>query len=428
MSIYCIGDLHGRYDLFSMLLKKINFTPQTDKLYLLGDVIDWNYGGIQIIDFVMQHKESCVLLQGNHEDFFLYMTQAYDAVMYHPGIKQAVQAAVEVYSEELFSTVYEAFARKLSAKNRESFYKSPAIKKWLNTGAPHVRQKILDAMVDVAVSINFDRDKLAQIKWILCNLRGRYKTKPFVQELLEQSTEHYDEIKQYVHGCPDRIDFDYLGKQYCLLHWKGSINKDAPYFLEHPQANTSNVTYLFGHDPVPMLHRKIQRNYNSFSFNYRRIFSWLDANGNRYYNLDLSSNPIAALRIDDMSEYYVGIPSSKKKAAMWEVPEDVFPSSGIEYEWVEVARLENATFENAAIISRDHGCQEFVIGISSYSRCIHYARISWLDYRHGFVIKDWPENPSVADIIEKVREDFKAQCNTPDGMHIEQLLHGAERQ
>ena len=427
MSIYCVGDLHGRYDLVSMLLKKINFTPQTDKLYLLGDVIDWNYGGIKIIDFVMQHKESCVLLQGNHEDFFLSMTQAYDIVMYHPGVKQAVQAAVKVYSEDLFSTVYEAFVRKLSAKNRESFYESPTIKKWLKTGVPYVRQKILDSMVDVAVSLDYDKDKIVQIKCILCNLRGRYKTKPFVQELLEQSPEHYDEIKRYVQGCPDRIDFDYLDKQFCLLHWKGFINKDAPYFLEHPQANTSNVTYLFGHDPVPMLHRKIQSNYNNFSFNYRQIFSWLDSNGNRYYNLDLASNPIAALRIDDMSEHYVGMPTSKRNATTWDVPKDVFPSKGTEYEWIDLAHLENATFDNAAIITKDNGCQEFVIGISSYSQCIHYARISWLDYRHGFIIKDWLKSQSVTNIIEKVREDFKAQCTTPDGKHIEQLLRGAEK-
>ena len=54
MAVYCIGDLHGRYDLFTQLLKKIEFNPCEDKLYLLGDVIDRAYGGIKILDYIMQ--------------------------------------------------------------------------------------------------------------------------------------------------------------------------------------------------------------------------------------------------------------------------------------------------------------------------------------------------------------------------------------
>ena len=210
MAVYCIGDLHGRHDLFMMLLEKISFTPQTDKLYLLGDVIDWNYGGIKIIDYAMQHKDSCVLIQGNHEEFFVYMSKAYDIVMYDADVKQVLQAAVEVYSDELFSPVYDAFVGKLSKKNGEAFYKSPTIKKWLKAGTPHIRSRLLDAMVAVAKVLNYDKDKLAQIKWILSNLRSRYKTKPFVQELLKQTAEHYEKIKRYLKEAPDRISLDIL--------------------------------------------------------------------------------------------------------------------------------------------------------------------------------------------------------------------------
>lgn len=33
-----MGDLHGRYDLFTDALKKINFDSETDQVYILGDV------------------------------------------------------------------------------------------------------------------------------------------------------------------------------------------------------------------------------------------------------------------------------------------------------------------------------------------------------------------------------------------------------
>ena len=140
--------------------------------------------------------------------------------------------------------------------------------------------------------------------------------------------------------------------------------------------------------------------------------------------MDLASNPIAALRLDDMSEHYVGIPLTKKDSTTWEVPNDVFPSSGLEVEQIKIAHLENATFDNAAIISKDNGCQEFIIGISKYSKCIRYARVGWLDYRHSFEIRDWLFNQSINEIIEKVREDFNAQCQTLDGKKIDSLLRG----
>lgn len=90
MSIYCLGDLHGRYDLFNLLLKKIKFNPDEDKLYLLGDIIDWNLGGIKILDYIMEHQSSCTLLLGNHESHFLYMCKAYDIVMLDPRISIAI--------------------------------------------------------------------------------------------------------------------------------------------------------------------------------------------------------------------------------------------------------------------------------------------------------------------------------------------------
>ena len=210
---------------------------------------------------------------------------------------------------------------------------------------------------------------------------------------------------------------------FLLLHRKGDINTKAPLGLEYPHADTSNITYVFGHDPVPLLHRKMR---SSFSFDYRRAFSWIDSTGNRYYNLDLSSNPIVALRLDDMSEHYVGLPTTRNNATTWDVPNDVLPVVGTDYEWTDMARFGNATFDHAAIISKDNGCQEFVIGISRFRKSVYYARISWMDYRHGFTIENWLDNQTIEEIIEKVREDFRTQCDTPDGKWLEQRLRGAE--
>ena len=40
MSLYCIGDLQGCNAPFQRLLKKIDFSPSRDTLYLLGDLVN----------------------------------------------------------------------------------------------------------------------------------------------------------------------------------------------------------------------------------------------------------------------------------------------------------------------------------------------------------------------------------------------------
>ena len=39
MAVYVISDIHGNYDLFMELLKKIKLSGK-DTLYVLGDVVD----------------------------------------------------------------------------------------------------------------------------------------------------------------------------------------------------------------------------------------------------------------------------------------------------------------------------------------------------------------------------------------------------
>ena len=63
---YCISDVHGQGDLFEALLKKINYCEQSDKLYVLGDVVDRGPEGIKIISKIMD-MPSVELLLGNHE-------------------------------------------------------------------------------------------------------------------------------------------------------------------------------------------------------------------------------------------------------------------------------------------------------------------------------------------------------------------------
>lgn len=65
MSTYVISDIHGNFDKFMELLKKIQF-KETDTLFLLGDVIDRGDNGLKTLLYTMG-KPNIYGIIGNHE-------------------------------------------------------------------------------------------------------------------------------------------------------------------------------------------------------------------------------------------------------------------------------------------------------------------------------------------------------------------------
>ena len=66
---YIISDIHGCYDQYKALLKKINFS-QEDQLYILGDVVDRGPEPIKVLQDMMK-RANVKLIIGNH-DFVMY--------------------------------------------------------------------------------------------------------------------------------------------------------------------------------------------------------------------------------------------------------------------------------------------------------------------------------------------------------------------
>jgi serine/threonine protein phosphatase 1 len=68
-----ISDIHGCYEAFVTLLKKIKFSPKTDQLILLGDYIDRGNQSKEVLKHVMRMVEDgeAIALRGNHDQLFL---------------------------------------------------------------------------------------------------------------------------------------------------------------------------------------------------------------------------------------------------------------------------------------------------------------------------------------------------------------------
>lgn len=72
--IYVMSDLHGCYDKYEKMLKKINFNSN-DTLYILGDVADRGKDGLKIM-LDMLKKTNVIPLLGNH-DYMAYCSLKY---------------------------------------------------------------------------------------------------------------------------------------------------------------------------------------------------------------------------------------------------------------------------------------------------------------------------------------------------------------
>ena len=71
--ILCVSDIHGGYDLLDANLKKLNYNPKDDYLFILGDVINRGKNSLDSINYIIElcKKENVYMIKGNHEeDFF----------------------------------------------------------------------------------------------------------------------------------------------------------------------------------------------------------------------------------------------------------------------------------------------------------------------------------------------------------------------
>jgi serine/threonine protein phosphatase 1 len=68
-----ISDIHGCYDAWIVLLKKVAFHPKVDRLILLGDYVDRGNQSKEVMEHLIRMVQSgeAIALRGNHDQRFL---------------------------------------------------------------------------------------------------------------------------------------------------------------------------------------------------------------------------------------------------------------------------------------------------------------------------------------------------------------------
>ena len=124
---YVMSDLHGCYDKFIQMLKIIDF-KDNDELYILGDVFDRGNKPIDILDYIISHK-NIYLIKGNYEDMFCdyYINDDYNWIMYNGGdttLKQIQEYQMKVsfnYIENLYKYIKKLPLYKVIEVNNRKF-------------------------------------------------------------------------------------------------------------------------------------------------------------------------------------------------------------------------------------------------------------------------------------------------------------------
>lgn len=106
---YVMSDIHGKYDYFMDILKKIKFSDD-DILYINGDVIDRGEQPIKLLKYILSQK-NMILLIGNHEHMMLQALLSKDEdAMYQwscNGNENTLKQFEELTLVEQYSLLYD---------------------------------------------------------------------------------------------------------------------------------------------------------------------------------------------------------------------------------------------------------------------------------------------------------------------------------
>jgi bis(5'-nucleosyl)-tetraphosphatase (symmetrical) len=64
---YAIGDIQGCYHAFQALLERISFDQKSDRLWLVGDLVNRGNGSLEVLRWCYAHQDSLIVVLGNHD-------------------------------------------------------------------------------------------------------------------------------------------------------------------------------------------------------------------------------------------------------------------------------------------------------------------------------------------------------------------------
>lgn len=447
--------------MFIKLLEKIDFDYQNDKMIVLGDFIDCNSGSVKIINHFARNKASFEIILGNHEINFLNRTEFYDKYLSNKKVKEGVCILSENFYTSAFLEIRDIVIEYVKNNKIDVIDEDENIKDWLLTKRGYLngkRNKLLKSIKEFVRIINSDEEIYTEIINTFIYIfsdNNQYKEKYFFKEIVKLPFDKYVKICNFIssnkrnNSSNEYLDYDnimlkYKDKDFILAH---QISKTSPIggvfglnfnslmpnvLLPHIRSfNLKNHYIIYGHKPVAAIHREFSL-YETFDFNYKEFFSYLDRNNNRYYNLDVTGSGLGVLCLDDFEEYYIK-KEVKKRISKYRFPEEKatyrkkgIVTSDIDFNSPKIIdgkeRQRTIKQEDKFISYKDH-CMEYAVCISRYMKEIFYKRIDYMPIATYTIIKEERvKELTKEEIVKIIREHDMKRSDDKEIKYIERFL------
>ncbi len=92
MSTYAVGDIQGCYKALRKLLKQVKFSPNKDKLWCVGDLINRGPKSLDTLRYLMDMDHATEIVLGNHDLHFLAIHEGCAPVRANDTLKPLLKA------------------------------------------------------------------------------------------------------------------------------------------------------------------------------------------------------------------------------------------------------------------------------------------------------------------------------------------------
>lgn len=298
--IYCMSDIHGRIDLFEMMLEKINL-QSGDMLYVIGDCIDRG-GGLQVLKKIkkLHDKGMATLLMGNHELMFWFNYNNHKDNKY---IEDALDRIKEIQDN----------GKKYTERSNE-INKNPSISGLFEVAG--ILKKKLEELGEMNILQTEIQKSLTHTS--VCSRAEEWET---FEDFSLLSNDERSELAEFMLKLPYSKEITVNGKNYLLIHGgvahgdleeskiKGLFVRENFYMSkvnrEQLKQNgfKEDCIVVFGHTTTRDINIRINHKYVAP----HKI--WFDETHRDKIGIDCGASypngQLACLRLDDMKEFYV---------------------------------------------------------------------------------------------------------------------------